>query len=137
MAIVKWNPWSLSSIFEEDWSLPVIPELRAGQGLNVYETDKSLVAEAALPGIPEDKIDVSVDNGVVRITGSAQEKKEEKGAKRYFMSSMASSFNYSFRLPESVKPEPEAVLENGVLTLTFPKTAEAQPKKIKVVAKGK
>lgn len=135
MAIVRWNPWSLSSLFDEDWNLP--SAVSRSQGLNIYETENALVAEIALPGIPEDKVDVSVDNSLVRISGSMEEKKEETKEKKYFMSSMASSYNYSFRLPENVKKEPEAILENGVLTLTFPKTEESQPKKIKVVAKKK
>ena len=140
MAIIRWNPWNLSSFLESDWEFPTLPGLsRIGQGLNIYETDEALVAEAAVPGISEDQIDVSVDDRIVRITASTTEKKEEKGKRRYFMSSMATSYNYSFRLPEGVveEKEPKAELENGVLTLTFPKVKKAPPKKVRVIAKGK
>jgi len=132
MAIIKWNPWNLPSIFDEDWNLW---DIRTSQGLNIYETDKELVAEAAVPGIPEDKIDVSVDNGVVRISGSMEKKEEEKEGKKFYMNSMASTFNYSFHLPENIVPEPEATLDNGVLTLVFPKAKESLPKKIAVKKK--
>ncbi|RJP46203.1 MAG: Hsp20/alpha crystallin family protein [Armatimonadetes bacterium] len=141
MAIIRWNPWNLSSVFDEEgWDLPTIPGLnRLGQGLNIFETEDALVAEAALPGIPEDKVDISVEEGVVRITASAEEKQEEKGKRRYFMSSMASTYNYSFRLPQGVveDSEPEAELESGVLRLTFKKVKKAPPKKIQVKAKAK
>lgn len=141
MAIIRWNPWNIQSFFEDDWDLPTIPGLSRmiGQGLNLYETEDAIVAEAALPGIPEDKIDVSVDEGVVRITASAEEKKEEKEKRRYFMTSMTQSFNYSFRLPQGVvsDEEPKAELDNGVLTLTFKKVQKAEPKKIKVAKKVK
>lgn len=52
---------------------------------------------------------------------------------------MASSFNYSFRIPEGVvgEEEPGAELENGVLRLTFKKATKKGPKKIKVTAKSK
>lgn len=141
MAIIRWNPWNLQSMLEDDWDLPTFPGLSrlAGQGLNLYETEDSIVAEAAVPGVPEDKIDVSFDNGVVRISASSQDQKEEKSKRRYFMTSMTQAFNYSFRLPEGVvaDEEPAAELENGVVHLIFKKVKKAEPKKIKVAKKGK
>jgi hypothetical protein len=52
---------------------------------------------------------------------------------------MATSYNYSFRLPEGVATdvEPQASLDNGVLTLRFPKVQKAPPKRIKVSKKSK
>ncbi len=137
MAIVKWNPWNLSSMLDDDWDMQTLPT-RVGQGLNVYETEDSIVAEAAMPGISEKDIEVSVDDGVVHVTGSSSLTKENKDGRRYFMSSMASTFNYSFRLPEGVASdkEPKAEVEHGVLYLTFPKAAKTEPKKIKVGVRG-
>lgn len=132
MAIIRWNPWNLPSL-EDEWDIPALPGLSRliGQGLNIYETEYVVVAEAALPGIPEDKIDISVDEGIVRVTASSEEKKEEKGKRRYFMSSMASSFNYSFRLPQGVaEKEPKAELDSGVLTLTFLKVKKLLLKRL-------
>ncbi len=140
MAIIRWNPWNISSLLEDDWDLPTVPGLsRLGQGLNIYETEDAIVAQAALPGITEDKVDISIDDGVVRIAASSEEKQEEKGKRRYFMTSMASTYNYSFRLPGGMveDKEPEAEMENGVLTLIFPKVKKTPPKKVKVVAKRK
>ncbi len=141
MALIRWNPWNLSSLFEEDWDVPTVPGLSrlAGQGLNIYEINDSLVAEIALPGISEEKVDISVDGDVVRISASDEQKQEEKDKRKYFMSSIASSYNYSFRLPEGIarEEEPQAVLHNGVLTLSFSKVQPVAPKKIKVVARGK
>lgn len=140
MAIIRWNPWSLPSM-DDEWDLPSIPGLSRimGQGLNLYETEDTVVAEVAVPGVPEDKVDVSVDSGVVRITASSLEKQEEKGKRRYFMTSMASSYNYSFKLPQGViaEEEPKAELEDGVLTLTFNKIKKAPPKKVQVTKKAK
>lgn len=136
MAIIRWNPWNIDRFFEDDWEMPTIPGIShlMGQGLNIYETEDAIVAEAAVPGIPEDKIDVTFENGIVRVTGSSEEKQEEKGKRRYFMSSMASSVNYSFRVPQGVvaDEEPKAELEDGVLKLTFKKVKKVVPKKIKV-----
>ncbi|HMS22339.1 MAG TPA: Hsp20/alpha crystallin family protein [Candidatus Levybacteria bacterium] len=141
MAIIRWNPWNIDRFFEDDFDLPTIPGISRlmGQGLNLYETEDAVIAEAALPGVSEDKIDVTFENGVVRVTASIEEKKEEKEKRRYFMSSMTSSFNYSFRIPEGVVEanEPEAILEDGVLKLTFKKVVKKEPKKIKVSKKVK
>jgi HSP20 family protein len=124
---------------DDDWELPTIPGLSrfASQGLNLYETEEAIVAQAALPGIPEQNIDISIDEGIVRITATTEDSKEEQDKRRYFMTSMSSSYNYSFRLPQGVisDEEPQAEVKNGVLVLTFKKIEKAPPKKIKVGAK--
>lgn len=141
MAIIRWNPWHIDRFFDDDWDMPTIPGLSrlAGQGLNLYETDNAVIAEAAMPGIPEDKIDVTVEDGVVRIVGSLEEKTTEKGKRRNFMSTLSRAYNYSFRLPqEAVKnEEPKCELEDGILTLSFSKVTKTPPKKIKVTKKAK
>lgn len=128
-------------MLEDDWELPTIPGLSrlAGQGLNLYETEDAIVAEAAVPGVSEDKLDVSIDDGIVRITGRSEERKEEQDKRRYFMTSMAQSFNYSFRLPDGVvtDEEPEAELDQGILKLIFKKAQKKAPKKVNVAVKHK
>lgn len=141
MAIIRWNPWNIDRFFEDDWDFPTIPGVSRlmSQGLNLYETEDAIVAEAALPGISEDKVDVTFENGVVRVSANAEEKQEEKNKRRYFMTSMATSYNYSFRVPEGVvrDEEPKAELEDGVLKLTFKKVQKKEPKKIKVTKRAK
>lgn len=136
MAIIRWNPWNLRQILDEDWDIPTIPGISrlAGQGLNLYETDDGVIAEAAMPGIPEDRVDVTIDDGIVRITGSYEESQKDKGKRRYFMSSMASSYNYSFRLPEGVVADKDPIceLDEGILRLKFEKAEKIPPKKIKI-----
>src|SRR5574338_397348 len=99
MAIIRWNPWSLDDLTAGDWDVPTIPGLSrlAGQGLNLYETDNAIIAEAALPGVPEDKIDITYNDGIVRVVGSMEEKSGD--GRRNYMSTLSSSYNYSFRLP--------------------------------------
>lgn len=141
MAIIRWNPWNFERMFEDDWELPTIPGVSRlmGQGLNLYETQDAIIAEAAMPGIPEDKVDVTFEDGVVRVSASSESKQEEKDKRRYFMSSMSSSYNYSFRLPQGVvkDEEPKAELEDGVLRLIFRKEEKKEPRKIKVTKKAK
>jgi len=134
MSISRWNPTSISSFFDDEFDFPAFTSSRnISTGLNMYETDSEVVAEMAMPGVSEDKVDISMDGRMVNVSSHIEEKKEEKDKKRYFVSSMSSRFNYSFRLPENVSgEEPEATLTDGILTLTFAKRVNDAPKKIKV-----
>ncbi len=140
MAIIRWNPWNIERMLDDDFEFPTLPGISKlmSQGLNLYETEESLVAEASVPGLIEDKIDVTYDDGIVRITGSMEKTDEDKNNKRYYMSSMATSYNYSFRIPEGIvkEGEPTAELEHGVLKLTFKKAEKKEPKKIAVSRKA-
>lgn len=127
-------------MFDDDFEFPTLPGISKfmSQGLNLYETEDSLVAEASVPGLTEDKINVTFDDGIIRITGALEEKEEEKNKKRFYMSSMATSYNYSFRIPEGIvkDEEPKAELEHGVLRLSFQKVEKKEPKKIAVSRKA-
>lgn len=141
MSLMRLNPWNLDRILDDDFEFPTLPGISKlmSQGLNLYETEDSLVAEAHVPGISEDKLDITFENGVVRISGSAEQHDEESTKRRYFMTSMANTFNYSFRIPEGIvaDQEPVAELENGVLKLVFKKAEKKEPRKIKISAKSK
>lgn len=131
----------MDRFFEDDFDMPTIPGISRlmGQGLNLYETEDAIVAEAAVPGISDADIDITSENGIVRVSAVSSDKQEEKDKRHYFMTSMATSYNYSFRIPEgSVKAEePKAELEDGILRLVFKKIEKKEPKKIKVTAKSK
>jgi HSP20 family protein len=136
MAIIRWNPFSIDRLIEDEWDIPTIPGITrlVGQGLNLYETDTGVVVEAALPGIPEDSVDISIDDDVLRITGSANTSQEDRDKRKYYMSSMTESYNYSLRLPKGINTgeEPQCEMQNGLLKITFPKTTKQAPKKIKI-----
>ncbi len=141
MPTIRWNPWNIDRFFADDWDLPTIPGISrlVGQGLNLYETDDAIVAEAAVPGVAEDGIDVSVEDNVVRVNASAEEGKEDKTNRRYFMSSMNTSYNYAFRLPQGIVADQEPICElnEGVLTMTFKKIQKTPPKRLKITKKQK
>ncbi|HEX8924085.1 MAG TPA: Hsp20/alpha crystallin family protein [Patescibacteria group bacterium] len=140
MPSIRWNPWSMDRFLDEDWDLPTIPLLSrlSGQGLNIYETETEVVAELALPGIPEDRIDITVDNGIVRISANSQESADDKNKRRYYMAQMNSTYNYAFRLPEGVDPDKEPICElnYGVLSMHFSKIHKTEPKKLKISKKS-
>jgi len=138
MSISRWSPTSsISSFFEDGIEFhPLVSRNYSLSGFNLFENEKELVAEMAMPGIHEDRIDISVDGRMVSVSSTSEEKKEEKDKNKYMMKTMSSSFNYHFRLPEGVATkDPEAILKDGVLTLKFNKIVPDEPKKIKVSKK--
>lgn len=105
--------------------------------VDMSEDDKSYKITAELPGLDEKNIDVSVSGDVLVIKGEKQQEKEEKD-KNYYMSERSyGSFQRSFRLPEGVDQEKIAAgFAKGVLTITLPKTAEAQKQQKKIEVKA-
>lgn len=141
MALIPWRPFSdLERLFEdEDWFLPVFPRIAFGKpAMDIRETDKEIIAEVEIPGFDPEKIDVSVEDGVLRVKGVMDEKKEEKEKGYWHREIRRGSFERMVRLPAEVKENAvEATYEKGVLKIVMPK-AEAKPSsKVKVKVKGK
>lgn len=143
MAIVRWGnryfPSLVPSFFDDDWPEITWPQASAPSGLDIYETDNNVVIEAQVPGIPEDKVDVSIEGNVLTISASHEETQEEKEKKKtVYKSTRQSSFNYSTSLPRMVDAsKADAEVENGVVTITVPKTEAEKPKRIEVKKKVK
>lgn len=77
-----------------------------------------------LPGVPEDGIDLSVDAGVLSVSGEKSSEREEKGDTWFFSEREYGSFRRSFRLPpDADEDKVEAHLKDGVLEITVPRRA--------------
>lgn len=138
MAIVRWTPrrYGLSSwpnILDDD----IFPAMQdaAGGGLDVYETQNQVVVKANLAGVPEDEIDLTFERGVLYINAELEE--EEENEDRTYYSRANRSFSYRVNVPGDIDyaKEPEAEMDNGVLTVTFTKSQQAMPKKLQIKRK--
>ena len=136
MAIVNWNRWNqiYPSIFDDGFLPQSIVDSDAVNGLNMYETDNALVIEAQVPGVDENNLNVLIEDNILTISADYKESNEEKERKKVvYKSSRQMSFRYSTTLPRKVDTEnTEAVIENGVVTVTIPKIEEAKPRKITI-----
>jgi HSP20 family protein len=140
MAIIRWEPtfprwfWRWPSLWEEEeeW-----PELTVTEGLDVYETENEVVVKAAVPGVPADKVEVTFEDGVLRIRGKVEETEEEKKRKKVvYRAQRMAAFDYTTTLPRAVSPDKiQAEVKDGVVTVKAPIAAQAKPKKITVKAK--
>ncbi|NWG25785.1 MAG: Hsp20/alpha crystallin family protein [Pseudorhodoplanes sp.] len=125
------STFDVEPFWRRDWALATTP------AVDIVEKDNAFELTADLPGMDEKNIEVKVSNGTLTIKGEKQEEKEEKKKDYYLKERRFGSFERSFRVPDSVAADKiEAQFKKGVLTVTLPKTAEAQKpaKKIEVKA---
>lgn len=142
MAIVRFNPFApvlqdrFFSMIDEDDSWP---QIRVTEGLDIYETDSEIVVKAPVPGIPADKVDVTFEDGVLRVKAQIEETKEEKDKKKVvYKQQKMSYFDYTTTLPRAVDGEKiTAEVSDGVVTVKAPIAQAAKPKKIAVTSKAK
>ena len=77
-----------------------------------------------LPGVPEDAIELTVDQGMLTVSGEKSESREDKGDTWYFSERQFGAFRRSFRLPgDADAPRAEAHVKDGVLEITVPRKA--------------
>lgn len=104
--------------------------------VDVEETGDAYIIKAEMPGFKEDDVKITVDKHVLHISGSVDEtekEKDESGKKYLIKERRHESFERSFSLPDGLDESAiSAGFENGILTVTLPKTPEEKPRKIEV-----
>jgi HSP20 family protein len=106
--------------------------------VDVYEERDNLVVETQLPGMTPDDINVSVENGVLTISGQTKAEEDRKERNYLLREKRSGRFTRSLQLPPTYSPDPsEAVFEHGVLRLVFPKTEAAKPRRIQIGGGGR
>jgi HSP20 family protein len=103
--------------------------------VDVRETEDELALQAELPGLTPEQVNVSVQNGVLTISGEKQQEREEgkDGSEFHLVERRYGRFERSFSLPRSVDAEKvKAEFANGVLIVSLPKAEAAKPRKIEV-----
>ncbi|TYO65106.1 Hsp20/alpha crystallin family protein [Bradyrhizobium hipponense] len=104
--------------------------------VDVVEKEDAFQITAELPGMDDKDVEVKCTDSTLTIRGEKKVEKEER-KKDYFVSERRfGSFQRAFRIPETVDPgKIDASFKNGVLTLTLPKTAEAQKRERRIEVK--
>ena len=114
----------------EDW-FQAEHELLHPVALNITETDEAFTVKAEVPGFSEKEIEVAVEQGRVTITGQRESTKEEKKGKMVCAESRSDQILRVVNLAAEIeKDKVTAILKNGILELTLPKVAKAQPVRI-------
>ena len=111
----------IESFWRRDFGFNVTP------AIDIVEKDKAFEVTAELPGLDVKDIDIQLANGTLTIKGEKQERKEEKTKDRYVSERRYGSFRRSLQVPGNVDADKiEASYKSGVLTVTLPKSPEAQ-----------
>lgn len=106
--------------------------------VDVVEKDNAYQISAELPGMDESNIEVKVADDVLTIKGEKKEEKQEKDKNYYMSERRYGSFQRAFQLPQGVdQSKIDASFQKGVLTVTLPKSPEAQKKEKKIPVKSK
>jgi HSP20 family protein len=101
--------------------------------VDVSEDDKEYLIKAELPEVKKEDVRVSVDNGMLTLSGERKMEKEEKGKKFHRVERSYGSFTRSFTLPDGADPQQvKAEFKEGILLVHLPKSESAKRKSISV-----
>jgi HSP20 family protein len=144
MSLIKWNEptklmgkrnWVENFFAETDdflknWNMDMNLDVPA---MNVKEEKDAFIIDVAAPGMKREDFKVEIDRGVLMISATTEEKKEEKTDTFRRQEFSYRDFKRSFWLPENIMAEQiVAHYENGILQLKLPKMMNV-PEKAKTI----
>lgn len=101
--------------------------------VDVYETAEKLYIIAPIAGIDKNDLDVSISDNTLSIQGTRSSGVKQENPNYYVQECYWGEFSRSITLPVQVKEdEIDAVLKDGVLTITFEKVEQNTVKKIEI-----
>ena len=142
MNLVRFEPWSLFDQLHRDLNRSALGEAEATRAVSdwlpavdiVEQKDRFLV-RADVPGVDAADIDVSMDKGVLSVSGErkAEEQSDVDGVQRY--ERVSGRFYRRFTLPETADADGiTAKSKDGILEISIPKLPEVQARRITVEA---
>ncbi len=143
MAIVKWDPWQeIEDMFNRytravGWPRTGRSEMIEAADwsprVDIAETPQAYTIRAEIPSVDKDDVKISIDGGMVTLSGERRQEKEDKDKTWHRVERFYGSFSRSFALPDTIDAAAaKATFKDGLLTLDIPKTAPSKPKGIEV-----
>src|SRR5690242_16733027 len=129
---------NMDRLFEDRWVSPGSWLTWSPMGttylpLDIYETADDLVVRAVVPGVEPDGIDIQFQGGVLTLRAKTDEPALPEAATWLVHEVVPGEYIRQVTLPRTIDADKaRTTFENGVLTLTLAKTADAKPKQIKV-----
>src|SRR5947209_9527157 len=101
--------------------------------LDVWETDDAYVYAFDLPGIPEDKVSVEFEDGMLTVSAERERTEQASDDKFFRYERRFGTFTRTLGLPQGVKEDDiSARFENGVLEIHVRKPEEVKPRRIQI-----
>ncbi|MCE7936425.1 Hsp20/alpha crystallin family protein [Candidatus Saccharibacteria bacterium CPR2] len=125
------EPDNAQAAGQDDWDEDdTIPGQLA---VDVYETKEKLIVKARTAGVNKDDLDVSIADNTLTIRGTLSSGEEVEAENYHIQECYWGEFSRTLTLPVPVKEdEVEAVLKDGVLTISFNKVKQDTVKKIQI-----
>ncbi len=101
--------------------------------VDVYETEDKLLVKARTAGVNKEDLDVSISDGILTISGTLSSGDDADAINWHIQECYWGEFSRTLALPVSVKEdEVDAVLKDGVLSISFNKIKQEQAKRIQI-----
>ena len=101
--------------------------------VDVFEEADNIRITAEIPGVKREDIEISLEGNLLTIHGTKQQESERRTERVHRYERTYGVFERAFTLPASVEPKNiKAKYDNGVLTVTLPKSEKAKPRQIEV-----
>ncbi|HWB00136.1 MAG TPA: Hsp20/alpha crystallin family protein [Pirellulales bacterium] len=124
----------MDRLFDDFFRQGPVTGARAFPPVNIWEREHEFVAEAELPGLKHEDLEIQVVGNELTIKGRRVDTAQDN-ATYHRRERGAGEFARVLRLPAEVDADKvQATLRDGVLTLTLPKSEKARPRKINVTA---
>jgi len=149
MAVVRWEPFRELAALQSEMSRfmnQVWGTSGSGGGnapstwlppLDVWETGTEVVLALDLPGIPEDKVAIEFDDGVLTVSGERLRTSEEDSERFYRFERRYGQFSRSVTLPPGTDPGAiKADFDNGVLEIRVLKPEDRKPTRVQIGTTG-
>ncbi len=140
-----WEPFQDLVRFDDDfdgWYDSMIrkffsPELRGWvPAIDIAENNGNIEVRAEIPGMNKEDLKVTVDGGMLSISGERKKESETKDKKYHRIERYYGKFSRTINLPYETDPSKvKATYKDGILTITLPKPESAKTKEIEVEVK--
>ncbi len=123
-----------SAVITEEWEEEDETIVPGQLAIDVFETKEKLVVKARTAGVNKNDLDISIADNSLTIRGTLSAGNEEDVVNYFVQECYWGEFSRSLALPVPVKEDGiEAVLKDGVLTVSFVKVKQETVKKITVL----
>lgn len=141
MALIRWQPFGeieqlrrqMDQMFDEISGSNGLSQVTFKPAIELTDGEENLTLRAEVPGVEAKDLDISVTRDAVTIKGEHRYQNETQEKGFYHSEFRYGKFERTIKLPVAVQnDQAKAEFNNGILTLTLPKVAEAQHRVVKV-----
>ncbi len=141
MNLLRWEPFQeLEEMFRQYSALPSLRRRAEGSTwapvADISESDQEYLIKAELPEVQKQDVKITLEDGVITISGERKQEKELKQQNEIRVESFYGAFSRSFSLPENIDAEHiSAESKDGVLKVRIPKTQSLKARPVTIAVK--